>query len=125
MTNTTGKADHAKTTDNTLAIERTKAIVALIVQLYSTVQAALALAGVNLLPFTNDQVTLGVSTVIAAALAVYNWWTHGVMTEAGLQGKQVTKAIKLAGSTGNGIDQPGEVVPMSEPIADPDAANVK
>lgn len=91
-------ADHAESTPLLpgLTTERVKAIAALVVNLASTVSAGLALAGLNPLPFTSDEISAAVFTTITVISAVYNWWTHLTVTRAGYEGKMLTAAIKNA-----------------------------
>ncbi|KFI97795.1 phage holin [Bifidobacterium stellenboschense] len=124
MSNTIGAADH-KATDTTTTIpgltaERTKSIMLLLVQLFSVLQTGLSIAGVAALPFTTDQVSTAITGVIAVVSSVWAWWRNNNMTGAAMQGQQIVDAVKLAQSTGNAADMPGEVVPMSETLADPD-----
>lgn len=127
MANTKGVADHKAANTTTipgLTVERTKSIVLLIVQLFSVVQTGLSIAGISQLPFTSDQVSTaitGVIAVIAVIVSIYSWWRNNNVTSAAVQGQQVVNAVKLAQDTGNAVDMPGEVVPMSEMISDPDA----
>ena len=120
MANTKGVADHKAANTNIpgLTAERTKSIVLLLVQLFSVVQTGLSIAGISQLPFTSDQVSTAITAVIAS---VYAWWRNNNVTSAAVQGQQVVNAVKLAQDTGNAVDMPGEVVPMSEMISDPDA----
>lgn len=62
-----------------------------------------------------------ITGVIAVIASVYAWWRNNNLTVAAVQGQQVVNAVKLAQDTGNAVDMPGEVVPMSEMISDPDA----
>jgi len=124
MANTVGVADHKAANTTTipgLTVERTKSIVLLLVQLFSVVQTGLSIAGISQLPFTSDQVSTAITGVIAVIASVYAWWRNNNVTSAAVQGQQVVNAVKLAQSTGNAVDMPGEVVPMSEMISDPDA----
>lgn len=91
-------ADHAESTPLLpgLTTERVKAIAALVVNLASTVSAGLALAGLNPLPFTSDEISAAVLATITVISAVYNWWTHLTVTKAGYEGKMLTAAIKNA-----------------------------
>ena len=98
-------------------MERTKSIVLLLVQLFSVVQTGLSIAGISQLPFTSDQVSTAITGVIAVIASVYAWWRNNNVTSAAVQGQQVVNAVKLAQSTGNAVDMPGEVVPMSEMIS--------
>ena len=130
MANTKGVADHKAANTNIpgLTAERTKSIVLLLVQLFSVVQTGLSIAGISQLPFTSDQVSTAMfillvifTGVIAVIVSIYSWWRNNNVTEAAVQGQQVVNAVKLAQDTGNAVDMPGEVVPMSEMISDPDA----
>ena len=124
MANTVGVADHKAANTTTipgLTVERTKSIVLLLVQLFSVVQTGLSIAGISQLPFTSDQVSTAITGVIAVIASVYAWWRNNNLTVAAVQGQQVVNAVKLAQDTGNAVDMPGEVVPMSEMISDPDA----
>ena len=124
MANTVGVADHKAANTTTipgLTVERTKSIVLLIVQLFSVVQTGLSIAGISQLPFTSDQVSTAITGVIAVIVSIYSWWRNNNVTSAAVQGQQVVNAVKLAQDTGNAVDMPGEVVPMSEMISDPDA----
>ena len=124
MANTVGVADHKAANTTTipgLTVERTKSIVLLLVQLFSVVQTGLSIAGISQLPFTSVQVSTAITGVIAVIASVYAWWRNNNVTSAAVQGQQVVNAVKLAQSTGNAVDMPGEVVPMSEMISDPDA----
>ena len=123
MANTKGVADHKAANTNIpgLTAERTKSIVLLLVQLFSVVQTGLSIAGISQLPFTSDQVSTAITGVIAVIVSIYSWWRNNNVTEAAVQGQQVVNAVKLAQDTGNAVAMPGEVVPMSEMISDPDA----
>lgn len=121
MANTKGVADHKATnTIPGLTVERTKSIALLLVQLFSVVQTGLSIAGISQLPFTSDQVSTAITGVIAVIASVWAWWRNNNVTEAAVQGQQITNAVKLAQNSGNAVDMPGEVVPMSEMIEDPD-----
>ena len=93
MANTTGVADHKATGPAIpgLTVERTKAIILLIVQLFSVAQTGLSIAGISQLPFTTDQVSTAITGVIAS---VYAWWRNNNLTGAAVQGQQLTNAIK-------------------------------
>lgn len=96
MVNTTGVADHrtATATIPGLTQERVKAVVLLLVQLYSVVQTGLSLAGIAALPFTSDQVSTAITGVIAVATSIWAWWRNNSITEAGYAGRQLTAGIK-------------------------------
>lgn len=78
----------------TLTTERVKAIATLAVTLFSTVNAGLALAGINTLPFTSDQVSAAVYGVLSVVTTFYAWWKNQNLTSAAVVGQQTTSAIK-------------------------------
>lgn len=96
MANTTGVADHKATGPAIpgLTVERTKAIILPIVQLFSVAQTGLSIAGISQLPFTTDQVSTAITGVIAVIASVYAWWRNNNLTGAAVQGQQLTNAIK-------------------------------
>ncbi|KFI65881.1 phage holin [Bifidobacterium cuniculi] len=98
-------ADHATPTTNTgIGKERAKAIATLAVSLYSMISAGCALAGINPLPFTTDQVSAGVFSILSVISVIYAWWKDQNITEAAAAGSVVTRSIKLSQSSGNAAD---------------------
>ena len=98
-------ADHAnKTNDNLpgLTGERVKAIVTILVTLFSLANAGLSLAGFNQLPFTNEQVSATLFAVIGVLGTIYGWWKNQNITSASLAGQQLVDALKKEGVV-NGI----------------------
>lgn len=98
-------ADHAnKTNDNLpgLTGERVKAIVTILVTLFSLANAGLSLAGFNPLPFTNEQVSATLFAVIGVLGTIYGWWKNQNITSASLAGQQLVDALKKEGVV-NGI----------------------
>lgn len=98
-------AEHAnKTNDNLpgLTGERVKAIVTILVTLFSLANAGLSLAGFNPLPFTNEQVSATLFAVIGVLGTIYGWWKNQNITSASLAGQQLVDALKKEGVV-NGI----------------------
>lgn len=98
-------ADHAnKTNDNLpgLTGERVKAVVTILVTLFSLANAGLSLAGFNPLPFTNEQVSATLFAVIGVIGTVYGWWKNQNITSASLAGQQLVDALKKEGVV-NGV----------------------
>lgn len=100
-------AEHAnekQTTNNLpgLTGERVKAGVTIVVTLYALANAGLSLAGINPLPFTDEQVSASVFGVIGIAGTVYGWWKNQNITSASLVGQQLVDALKKEGVV-NGI----------------------
>ena len=94
-------ADHA-TKNNTnnlpgLTGERVKAGVTIVVTLYALINAGLSLAGINPLPFTDEQVSASVFGVIGIAGTFYGWWKNQNITSASLAGQQLVDALKKEG----------------------------
>lgn len=99
-------AEHAneKQTNNLpgLTGERVKAGVTIVVTLYALINAGLSLAGINPLPFTDEQVSASVFGVIGIAGTIYGWWKNQNITSASLAGQQLVDALKKEGVV-NGI----------------------
>lgn len=98
-------ADHANKTNNNLpglTGERVKAIVTILVTLFSLANAGLSLAGFNPLPFTNEQVSATLFAVVGVIGTVYGWWKNQNITSASLAGQQLVDALKKEGVV-NGI----------------------
>ena len=85
-------AEHANEKQTTnlpgLTGERVKAGVTIVVTLYALVNAGLSLAGINPLPFTDEQVSASVFGVIGIAGTIYGWWKNQNITSASLAGQQ-------------------------------------
>lgn len=95
-------ADHATkntTTSNLpgLTGERVKAGVTIVVTLYALVNAGLSLAGINPLPFTNEQVSAAIFGVIGIGGTIWGWWKNQNITSASLAGQQLVDALKKEG----------------------------
>lgn len=99
-------AEHAtnETTNNLpgLTGERVKAGVTIVVTLYALINAGLSLAGINPLPFTDEQVSASVFGVIGIAGTIYGWWKNQNITSASLAGQQLVDALKKEGVV-NGV----------------------
>lgn len=100
-------ADHATkntTTSNLpgLTAERVKAGVTIVVTLYALVNAGLSLAGINPLPFTNEQVSASIFGVIGISGTIWGWWKNQNITSASLAGQQLVDALKKEGVV-NGV----------------------
>ena len=98
-------ADHATKTNNNLpglTGERVKAIVTILVTLFSLANAGLSLAGFNPLPFTNEQVSATLFAVIGVLGTIYGWWKNQNITSASLAGQQLVDALKKEGVV-NGV----------------------
>ena len=92
------KAEHANEKQTTnlpgLTGERVKAGVTIVVTLYALINAGLNLAGYNTLPFTDEQVSTTVFSVIGVIGTIYGWWKNQNITSASLAGQQLVDALK-------------------------------
>lgn len=79
-----------------LTTERIKSVGVLAASLVTTTNAALALAGINPLPFTDSQAGTAVSAVLAFAVTLWTWWRHNVITPQAAIGHDVTVREKAA-----------------------------
>lgn len=100
-------AEHAneKQTNNLpgLTGERVKAVVTILVTLFSLANAGLSLAGFNPLPlFTNEQVSATLFAVVGVIGTVYGWWRNQNITSASIAGQQLVDALKKEGVV-NGV----------------------
>lgn len=77
--------------------ERVKAVVTILVTLFSLVNAGLSLSGFNPLPFTNEQVSATLFAVVGVIGTVYGWWKNQNITSASLAGQQLVDALKKEG----------------------------
>ena len=93
------KQTTSKTTNNLpgLTGERVKAGVTIVVTLYALINAGLSLAGINPLPFTDEQVSASVFGVIGITGTVYGWWKNQNITSASLAGQQLVDALNKEG----------------------------
>lgn len=82
--------------------ERVKAVVTILVTLFSLANAGLSLAGFNPLPFTDEQVSATLFAVIGVIGTIYGWWKNQNITSASLAGQQLVDALKKEGVV-NGI----------------------
>ena len=99
-------ADHANKTVKTnlpgMTGERVKAVVTILVTLFSLVNAGLSLAGFNPLPFTDEQVSATLFAVVGVIGTIYGWWKNQNITSASLAGQQLVDALKKEGVV-NGV----------------------
>ena len=79
-----------------------KAVVTILVTLFSLANAGLSLAGFNPLPFTNEQVSATLFAVVGVIGTVYGWWKNQNITSASLAGQQLVDALKKEGVV-NGV----------------------
>lgn len=99
-------ADHANKTVKTnlpgMTGERVKAVVTILVTLFSLANAGLSLSGFNPLPFTDEQVSATLFAVVGVIGTIYGWWKNQNITSASLAGQQLVDALKKEGVV-NGV----------------------
>lgn len=99
-------AEHANNNTKTnlpgMTGERVKAVVTILVTLFSLANAGLSLAGFNPLPFTNEQVSATLFAVVGVIGTIYGWWKNQNITSASLAGQQLVDALKKEGVV-NGV----------------------
>ncbi len=98
-------AEHANNINNGipgLAGERVKAVVTILVTLFSLANAGLSLSGFNPLPFTDEQVSATLFAVIGVIGTIYGWWKNQNLTSASVAGQQLVDALKREGVV-NGV----------------------
>lgn len=99
-------AEHANNNTKTnlpgLTGERVKAVVTILVTLFSLANAGLSLAGFNPLPFTDEQVSATLFAVVGVIGTIYGWWKNQNITSASLAGQQLVDALKKEGVV-NGV----------------------
>lgn len=99
-------AEHANNNTNNnlpgMTGERVKAIVTILVTLFSLANAGLSLAGFNPLPFTDEQVSATLFAVVGVLGTIYGWWKNQNITSASLAGQQLVDALKKEGVV-NGV----------------------
>lgn len=82
--------------------ERVKAVVTILVTLFSLANAGLSLAGFNPLPFTDEQVSATLFAVVGVIGTIYGWWKNQNITSASLAGQQLVDELKKEGVV-NGV----------------------
>lgn len=81
---------------DSLTQQRINAAARLAASLLTALNAMLAVAGKNPLPFTDDQAGTAVSVGLAAVAQLWAWWKDNIVTAAAHVGHSVTQAEKKA-----------------------------
>jgi len=74
-----------------------QAIVRLIVLAIVLINQALVVAGWNPLPFSEDQIYEGVSTVATVITALWAWWKNNSVTKEAQEADEVLSELKAKG----------------------------
>jgi SPP1 family holin len=75
-----------------------KAFIRIVIALVGTVNAILTAKGINPIPFNETLVTEWISYAFDAAMIIWVWWKDAPITEAGIIGHDIMRAIKEDGS---------------------------
>lgn len=62
--------------------QKVAAIVRLLVLLYAVLNSVLLMFGINPLPFTEEEVSAGITAVLAVVASVLAWWKNNNITKA-------------------------------------------
>lgn len=94
--------------------QRISAIARLAASLLTALNAMLAVAGKNPLPFTDDQIGTAISVAIATAAQLWAWWKDNVVTSAANIGHSVTQAEKQAAKSSSAGEHTDAAVSRQE-----------
>ena len=124
MANTPNQPDHKAVSPSIpgLTVERTKAIVLLIVQLFSVAQTGLSIAGISQLPFTSDQVSTRSPASSPSSHPSGRGGRNNNVTTAAVQGQQLTNALK-ANIVATTTDTTGEATQVAHAVSDSKGAD--
>lgn len=75
---------------------KTAGIVRLVVLLVLLINQTLISFGYNPLPFNEEQIYEGVSSVALAASAIYAWWKHNNITKEAEEAQEILERKKAA-----------------------------
>lgn len=75
----------------------TQAIVRLVVLIIALVNQSLTLAGYNPLPFSDEQIYEGVSTVATVIIALWAWWKNNSVTKEAQKADEYLHELKAKG----------------------------
>jgi len=69
-------------------------IVRTIVLVIAVLNQVLTMAGKNPLPFSEDELYLGLTNVFTVAATIWGWWKNSSITPAAIQADEIMSAIK-------------------------------
>lgn len=72
----------------------TGTIVRTVVLAVALFNQVLVMAGKSPLPFTNEEVTEGVSMILTAGASIWAWWKNNSFTQAAIKADDVLKNLK-------------------------------
>lgn len=77
-----------------MANQKTTALLRLVVPFYALVNATMLSLGYNPMPFSEEQVTVGVNAVIGVAGTIYVWWKNAPMTKEAQEAQVYLEELK-------------------------------
>lgn len=89
--------------------EKTKAIIRLIVALVPVANIVLTALGKSPLPFSQEEVNVGVSTVVSVAGILWAWWKNNNITIEARIGQETVDKLKADRFKIGGEEDPLEV----------------
>lgn len=89
--------------------ERTKAFVRLLVALVPAVNIILVALGKNPLPYTAEELSVGISAVISVLGTIWAWWKNNNVTIEAQTGQKVVDEMKAGRGRAGGEGDPLEV----------------
>ena len=89
--------------------EKTKAIIRLLVALVPVLNIILVAIGKNPLPYTQEEISVGISAVIGVAGTLYAWWKNNNISVEAQTAQKVLNEMKDGRNKAGGEGDPLEV----------------
>lgn len=90
--------------------EKTKAIIRLFVALVPVANIILTALGKSPLPFTQEEVNIGISSIVAVAGTLWAWWKNNNITIEAQTGQKVIDEMKAGRGKSGGENDPLGVI---------------
>ena len=74
--------------------QKVSAIVRLIVLLYAVLNSVLLMFGINPLPFTEEEVSAGITAVLAVVASILVWWKNNNVTKEAQEAQRILDNLK-------------------------------
>lgn len=87
-------AEHKKIIFNSFAMPDTGTIIRTVLVLVAIINQLLQLTGKSTLPFTDEQISLTLSTIFTTITALIAWWKNNNFTHASQHAQTVLDALK-------------------------------